>query len=93
MPGWRHGGMSSRGDVATPARMPEIIREAETPMSIETFNKYRAAAQALQRGRDQLVESMANRDSTRSPLSLGRHAFDPQQERVPQALGSGTAAV
>ena len=28
-------------------------------MSGETFNKYRAAAQALQRGRDQLVESMA----------------------------------
>ncbi len=28
-------------------------------MSVDTFNKYRAAAQALQRGRDQLVEAMA----------------------------------
>lgn len=28
-------------------------------MSGESFNKYRAAAQALQRGRDQLVEAMA----------------------------------
>jgi hypothetical protein len=29
-------------------------------MSADTFNKYRAAALALQRGRDQLVESMAD---------------------------------
>jgi hypothetical protein len=29
-------------------------------MSGESFNKFRAAAQALQRGRDQLVEAMAD---------------------------------
>lgn len=29
-------------------------------MPADTFNKYRAAAQALQRGRDQLMESMAD---------------------------------
>ncbi len=29
-------------------------------MSAESFNKYRAAVQALQRGRDQLVDSLAD---------------------------------
>src|SRR5947209_5611291 len=58
-PGWPRAGTSIR-DATTPGPEPATITEVETPMSADTFNKYRAAAQALQRGRDQLVDAMAD---------------------------------
>ncbi len=40
--------------------LPSVIKEAPTPVPDPGFNKYRAAIQILQRGRDVLIEDLAD---------------------------------
>src|SRR3954447_15935762 len=61
-PGWPRIGMRTAvaGTVTIPRGCPGTIMEARTPMSDPRFNKYRAAVDVLQRGRDVLVDELAD---------------------------------